>query len=273
MDLSKYPLEKLLHYLAGVIPGIAALLMLEAATPGVLGSLFSVGFLGYRAKIVLVLLLAFVIGNTLSISLSFILTVPLIAMGTITYAIRSRSTYQDRHAYDAAPWRDARWRALAKQHLGDRAPNDTLLDPRKGFDLRRKFQEILPEKLRTVSLAEMDAERNRLEVDDANWAAWYDHFHQLIIQEEDRSFDSYVKKGLTFNFEATAAFILVSAIFVPPVRHWWVIVPACVWILFLILETFAEYVKRLNGWSTFISQIKYLSDNLTVHGQGKVAQG
>src|SRR5258705_12627328 len=130
MDLSKYPLEKLLHYLAGVIPGIVALILLEVVTPGTLRAVLNSGFLGYRTSIALVLLLAFVIGNTLSTALAILLIVPTATLGAITYAVRSRPSYQDRHAYDPAPWRDPNWRALAKKHLGDRAPNDTLLEPR-----------------------------------------------------------------------------------------------------------------------------------------------
>jgi len=259
MDWSKYPIEKVLHYVAGVIPGIVALILLELVAPGTLRGILNSGFLGYRTTIALILLLAFVIGNTLSTGLGMLLIVPMATLGAITYGIRSRSSYQDRHAYDPAPWRDPNWRALAKMHLGDRAPNDTLLEPRKSFDFKRKMQEILPEKLRTVSLAEMDAQRNSLEQDDGNWAYWYQHFHDLIIQEEDRSFDTYIRKGLVFNLETAAVFLVVCAFGVPTIRHWWVIIPASAWIIYLILEMAGEYAKRLDRWSTFAAQIKYLS--------------
>jgi hypothetical protein len=259
MDLSKYLLEKILHYVAGVIPGIIALVLFECVAPGALRGIFNNGFLGYRTTVALTLLLAFIIGNTLSTCLSIILIVFVSVMAAITVAIRERQSYKDRHAYDPAPWRDPKWRALAKKHLGDRAPNDTLLEPRKAFDFRRRLQEILPEKARTVSIPEMDAQRNNLEQDDQNWAYWYQHHHDLVIQEEDRSFESYVRKGLVFNFETAAVFLIVCSFCVPSVRHWWVLVPASAWIVYMLLEMFGEYAKRINNWSMFAEQIKFLS--------------
>src|SRR5258706_15782068 len=103
MDWSKYPLDKVLHYAAGIIPGLVALFVIEVIATGSFARFFNLGFLGYRTKIGLILLLAFVIGNTLSVCLGFILVVPLAAMGATTYAIRSRSSYEARHPCDAAP--------------------------------------------------------------------------------------------------------------------------------------------------------------------------
>ena len=259
MDWSKYPLEKLLHYAAGVIPGFAALFVLEIVASGSFARFFKVDFLGYKTKITLILLAAFVIGNTLSILLGIIVGMTLVVAGAITAAMRSRPTYQRRHAYDAVPWRDPFWRMLARKRLGDRAPNDTLLESRVAFDLHRNFQAGLPEHLRTQSLQEMDMVRNKLETDDANWAAWYQHYHELILRKENRSFDSYVRTGLTFNLETAALFLLVSTFFVRSMRHWWVILPACVWIAFLVLENMGNWTKYTNRWSTLSAQIAHLS--------------
>ncbi len=70
MDLSKYPLEKLLYFVAGVIPGFVALLIFHVAAPGSFGWFFSLGFLGYRTKVALVVLTAFVVGNSMTRFLS-----------------------------------------------------------------------------------------------------------------------------------------------------------------------------------------------------------
>jgi hypothetical protein len=66
MDLSKYPLEKLLYFVAGVIPGFVALLMFQVAHPGSFNWFFSLGFLGYRTKVVLAVLAMFVVVKWLS---------------------------------------------------------------------------------------------------------------------------------------------------------------------------------------------------------------
>ena len=104
--------------------------------------------------------------------------------------------YKPPHSNDSAPWRDPRWRSLVKIHLGARSPDDTLLVPRINFDMNRKFQEILPGRARAVPLAQLDAERLKLEMNDDNWAAWYDQYHVLVIQKQDVTFDSYLHRGL-----------------------------------------------------------------------------
>lgn len=260
MDISKYPLEKLLHYVAGIIPGLTALLVMEMAAPSTLGRLFALGFLGYRTKLIAVLLAAFVIGNTLTVFFGIILGVILVVIGAVIEAVRARPAYQARHAGDPAPWRDLRWRALVKKRLDTPAPDDTMLEPRAAFDLRRKIQEILPEQARSVSLKEMDEQRRKAEINDLRWSEWYHHYHDLVIQKENRTFDSYVRKGLTFNMETAALYVLVSAAFVPAMRHWWYILPACGWVLFVVLETLGNWNQYANKWSTLSAQIKYLSE-------------
>src|SRR5258707_589380 len=66
MNLSKYPLEKVFFFLAGIIPGFVALLIFQLAAPGTFGWFFTLGFLGYKTKLGLILLSAFIIGNSLT---------------------------------------------------------------------------------------------------------------------------------------------------------------------------------------------------------------
>jgi hypothetical protein len=70
MDFTKLPLEKLLYFVAGVIPGFVVLLIFQAAHPYAFGWFVNLAFLGYKTKISLILLVAFVAGNTLTASLS-----------------------------------------------------------------------------------------------------------------------------------------------------------------------------------------------------------
>jgi hypothetical protein len=66
MNLSRYPLERVFHLAAGVIPGFVVLLVFEAAHPGSFVWFFGLGFVGYRTKLATILLVAFVLGNTLT---------------------------------------------------------------------------------------------------------------------------------------------------------------------------------------------------------------
>lgn len=66
MDLSKYPLEKVFYFVAGVIPGFTALLIFQLAVPGAFTWFFTLGFIGYKTKLSLILLVAFVIGNSMT---------------------------------------------------------------------------------------------------------------------------------------------------------------------------------------------------------------
>jgi hypothetical protein len=66
MDLSKYPLERLFYFIAGVIPGFAALLIFQLAAPGSFVWFFTLSFLGYKTKLSLILIAAFVIGNCMT---------------------------------------------------------------------------------------------------------------------------------------------------------------------------------------------------------------
>jgi hypothetical protein len=59
MDWSRYPLDKLVFFVAGIIPGSVALLVYQLAVPGSFNWFFALGFLGYRSKLTLIVLVAF----------------------------------------------------------------------------------------------------------------------------------------------------------------------------------------------------------------------
>lgn len=73
MDLSKYPLEKLVYFVAGVIPGFTALLIYAVSVPWSFGWFFATVFLGYKAKLSLVMVASFLVGNSLTSFLSRLL--------------------------------------------------------------------------------------------------------------------------------------------------------------------------------------------------------
>jgi hypothetical protein len=254
-DLSEYPLEKLVLFAAGVLPGFVALLVFEQAAPGSFGWFFSLPFLGYRTKLSLIVLVAFVVGNTMSAFLSSLFR----WVGWIIGYTLGHLFYKPSHFHDVAPWRDPTWRGLVKSRLGTQAPNDTRLMPQEIFDLRKKMLEGLPEEQRSSALFDLVNERMDAAMDDANWARWYEHYHQLLIQPDDRDVVWHVRNGLNFNLQTASLYVLISALVVPSIRHWWCILPACMWVLDLVGE-FCWLVKQFSDkWSTLPEQIKYLS--------------
>jgi len=246
MDWTKYPLEKLFSLVAGIIPGFVVLLIF----PGWLPWFFALGFLGYRTKLSLLALLAFVVGFTVTSFLNAFLG----AVGGVV----GLSTYKPPYSYSLAPWRDPTWRELIRKRLGAGCPNDTHPMSPLLLDLRSKIVANLPQDQQAAAGIELHTERLAAESDDLNWASWYDHYHKIIL-EPSKDVVWHVHTGLTFNLEAAALIILLSATVLPSVRHWWCILPAFIWLLLLITECVVSLQQAADKWATLRDQIKYLS--------------
>ena len=106
---------------------------------------------------------------------------------------------------------------------------------------------------------DLNAERLKAESDDLAWSVWYDHYHSIVVRPDDKDIFLQVHTGLRFSLETAALYLLLSAIFVPPVRHWWYIAPASVWVVLLVVESIEAARKALDKWSTLNEQVKYLS--------------
>jgi len=252
MDLSKYPLEKLVYFVAGIIPGFVALLIYRLAVPGSFGWFFAPGFLGYNTKLSVVLLTAFIVGNSMTQFLSSILG----ATGGVIATLRP---YQPPHSYTVAPWRDPRWRAALKNYLRAQAPKDTQLIPQALFNMMRTSVNNLPEAQRPGALVKLEGDKLDTEINDHNWADWYSHFHRVVLfDHEARDIQWHVHQGLAFNLETAALYVLISTVFVPSVRHWWCILPACMWAMVLIAGEFRSVSQTMNKWSSLSEQIRYL---------------
>jgi hypothetical protein len=256
MDLSKYPLEKIFYFVAGIIPGFVALLIFNLVTPNSFGWFFTLGFLGYKTKLSLILLTAFVAGNTMTTFLSSFL-------GAIGGAIKARDAqkpYKPPYAFDVAPWREPTWRAVLRNRLKEQTPNDTRPLSQELFELKRKGVDLLPEAQRAAARSNLNLEKFNADVDDGNWARWYDLYHELVLDTDKRDVQWFVQTGLSFNLETAGLYVVLSAPFVPSVRHWWCIVPASYWALLLIGQSWSEPRRYRNKWSTLSAQVAYLSE-------------
>ncbi|HUN63935.1 MAG TPA: hypothetical protein VMU53_18190 [Candidatus Sulfotelmatobacter sp.] len=253
MDLSKYPLDKLIYFIAAILPGAVALFIFQLALPGSFGWAFNLGFLGYKTRVVLVVLICFVVGYTITTALSRLLGAVGGAVGAVYVHLEKRDTPS------VAPWRDARWRALVKTQLGANAPNDTHLMSETLFQMRAKMLGNLAEPQRQQSLIELQREKLATEIDDSSWQEWYDHYHEAVLLPSKRDFIWNVENGLNFNLQSASLYLLLSAIPVPAVRRWWYILPASIWVLLLLAEIYSQFTRFLDPWSTLSAQRRYLS--------------
>lgn len=254
MDFSKLPIEKFFYFLAGIIPGIVALLIFGLASPHSFCWFFNLGFLGYKTKLVLVVLVAFVVGNTLNTFLSAFLG----AVGGAWASVVGMRPYRTAASYDAAPWRDPRWRTVLRNRLGAQAPNTLPFMWQALYDLKLKQINLMPEQGRPAALLALNQEKIQSDMNDAEWEQWYDHYHRILLTPASPDASWHVRTGLNFNLETTALYLLVSAVFVPSVRRWWCVLPACVWVSLLFAESYSAVKRAENKWSTLNDQINYL---------------
>jgi hypothetical protein len=256
MELSKYPLEKVFFFVAGIIPGLVALLIYHFAVPGSFEWFFSMGFLGYKTKLGIILLTAFVLGNSMTTFLNAILG----AAGGVLGAIHAQQPFKPAHSYDIAPWRDQLWRSTLKKRLGEQSPADTLLLRDDLFNMKRESLNLLPEIERPAALSGLNIERLESEMNDGKWSQWYDHYHHIVLTSRERwDVQSHVFHGLNFNLETTALYALVSSALVPGLRHWWCILPASLWTLLLAAQQYNDVRRYRDKWSTLSAQIEYIS--------------
>ncbi len=135
-DQFKIPLERIVYFIAALIPGgIAILIYASAARSSVslyagasgtpIHQLFAIGFLGYKTKLGLLILAAFVIGHTLTNLVRGLLDDLLPMLGELIGQIpwSTKSSFE----YETGPWRSVEWRSAIKTRLGNAAPKDLTL--------------------------------------------------------------------------------------------------------------------------------------------------
>lgn len=158
MDLSKYPLDKLLYVVGAIVPGVTALLIFGLAGPHSFAWFFSLAFLGYRTKIVIALVVALLIGSSIVRMVSFVL-------GAIGGAFGS-GWYKPPHAYDSAPWRNPTWRAALSRALRE-PPKDTLLWAAWFWNQKVAAIDSLPEPERPLARTRLELEKLANQAEDA----------------------------------------------------------------------------------------------------------
>jgi hypothetical protein len=259
MDFSKYPIEKLFYFVLGIIPGFTALFIYQLAVPGAFNWFFASCFLGYKMKLVVATAVAFVVGNSMTTFLSSILG----AIGGAVYggiiARRPQTPYSEEAT---APWRDPRWRGVLKRRLGDQAPKDLQLIAPEVFAWRMQLidAQFQDEATRNIQRTQLNLEKIGTEINDGQWAQWYDFYHQVLGTKEREDIEWFVHRRLSYNLEVAAIYVLFSAIVVPQVRHRWYIAPSVMWVVILIAFEYTSFRRFNNKWATLLDQIRYLSE-------------
>jgi hypothetical protein len=262
MDISKYPIDKLFYFAAGIIPGVIVLTIFNTAHPNAFAWFFALGF-GYKTAAAIILLTSFIIGYTLTTFTNGILGVLGHYYGT---KLAQQQPFQAAHLFEAAPWRDRLWRTALKNALGKDTPDDTLLVSEKWYnerkDLLTQFSDPTGSPMflfQQQQLADLDREKLTSEINDGKWREWYDHYHRIVLEKYGRDFDFHIRSGLNFNLEVAGLYVLLSSFIVPGIRYWWSVIPACVWVFIGIAEIVHALRRYPDKWSTLFQQIDYLS--------------
>ena len=166
MEIDKFPIDRTFRFVAGIIPGLMAILVYCIAHPAAYYLIAGAAGIGYKTKISLVLALAFVIGNSLTVFATA-------TLGAIGGIIGVSSTVKWPRVPETAPWRDPKWRKLAARYLGEHAPDDTQPLPDSQFNMKQTVIRGLPEVQQARALLDLAQRRMKLASDDSDWRQWY----------------------------------------------------------------------------------------------------
>lgn len=255
MELPTIPLERVFFFIAGVVPGFVALLIYNLSAPHSFRWFFASSLIGYNTKVVIVLVVTLVIGNSLTSFFSIVANM----VGGAVGGYLGKRPYKASSGEDVVPWRDAKWRSVARKQLGENAPNDTYPMSQAIYDQRVELTRLLPEEQQQQALLELALEKGNATIDDIRWEGWYDHYHILVLNPEHVSVELYIKNGFSANMQATAFCVLISATVVTELRRWWCIVPSLLWILIGAAQIVVDCIRLTNRWSTLSDQVTYLS--------------
>lgn len=204
MDLSKYPIDKLFHFAAGIIPGFIVLSIFNTAHPNAFAWFFVLG-LGYKTAAAIILFTSFVIGYTVTTFMSGML-----GMLGYYYGVKlaRQQPFKLAHLFEFAPWRDRLWRTALKRAIGKDAPDDTLLVTEQWFNERKQLITQLSSPIgspmmqfQQQQLASLEQEKLTSEINDEKWREWYEHYHRIVLERHGDDFAFHIRSGLNFNLE------------------------------------------------------------------------
>jgi hypothetical protein len=214
MDWTKYPIDKLVHFVAALIPGAVILCVFSLHRPHALEAVIYSGLIGYKTKVAIIGIIAFAAGYSATTLIASLI-------GGLIGGIQGfrKTPFRPYDSFEVAPWRDPEWRTVVKSYLGQNAPPDTELLPEKTFELKIQSIQFLPPHERPEAEHRLRQEQLQAKLNDARWGAWYNHFHEVVLAPSPSDWILHIRHGLNDNFEAAAVLLLLCSIFTPELRQ------------------------------------------------------
>lgn len=253
MEALRTIIDRLFIFVATLVPGGAAFLLLTLAYPNLLARFWNLG-LDTQTKIGAASALAFILGWSIVVPFGHLL-------GAIGGFISSFLGSMESRKLDVMPWRSVGWRSLLTSYLKGAAPENIQPVPDEVFQAQLAIIDRMSEPYRTSRMVEAYVEKGKADLNDLEWRAWWHDLHyQITLNPGDPV--TAMAQQLTHSFQAASVVILFGTLFFPVLRHWWVFVLCFSWLLELILYAAGLYLSLRNPWSSSLKQMKYLQDRL-----------
>jgi hypothetical protein len=165
------------------------------AVPGSFNWFFALGFLGYRTKLSLIVLVAFIVGD----SVTTFLRGSIGAMDGIGRFRESATLFSTTILLDRSLERPQMAHGYYEAS-GNSRPQDTTPKLPDILETRRKMVELLPSNEQPRGLYELNSEKLAADMADLQWERWYDHYHTIVLRPDDRDSFFHVGYNLRINF-------------------------------------------------------------------------
>lgn len=246
MDWAKL-IDKFYKYIFSVIPGSVVLAVGVLNHPKLWDSYWNMGYLGYQTKLVMLILVTMILGSTVDSLAGAV-------MGGITGGVGSYRAEKARQEAAAAAagqassqaaavvayWRDPSWRNLVTAYMGKAAPENlhAFVDQNEldqAMDLAGKLPQ--PEQAQEMGKIARRANAAILQQNDETWMAYWNHLHAVTTPKVDsRTQEAF---QLVAAFGGASWVVVLSALWTPQVRHWWILLPC---IYFVFVSTFGQFM-------------------------------
>jgi hypothetical protein len=252
MEWIKIVTERLFGFLTALIPGSAAMYLLSLHYPQAIKQLWSIEYLGYQAKITILLSSIFLVGFTISAALGSIIGFTQSLIGT-TRRIKEP---------EFKPWHNPNWRALLTKYLSEAAPVDIepLSDAILQDELKAILQSTEDEDERQQRILDAVQRKNRADLNDYSWSGWWNQLHGMLAFDHDPI--TAMKMNVIHNLQAASLVLLCGIPFNPSLRHWWLIAICVYWIVVMVAEGINVVILLQDPWKTFHKQMAYLEKKL-----------
>jgi hypothetical protein len=282
----KIPINKVTDFIAGFIPGAAAVYIYYVANPSAFHLFLASGFLGYRTKLCLGAGFCLVVGNTLTLFVN-------VLGGTLWGAYwGGRNNYlaakaqklqaraqqrqqlpqerqpreqpqqqqpQQQQPQQQPPWREATWRSLAAKYLKDNAPDNTMPMTEEEFNGQLAEIRKLPEGEQRVKGQELGRWQQKLLADEGAWKLWYSYLDDQLRRQRSNDFSYALADGIRKNLQATGVYAIGSLFVVPALRDWMFITFALAWVWITFSMAYVAYLS-MNPWMTWSAQLEFLAE-------------